>query len=149
MNTKAVASQLEKLLADEYVLNTKTRNAHWNIEGADFHAMHLYFESLYEEMDEIMDSVAERIRSIGHYAPATLQEFLDLTHLTEKRAAKNNSQSFIKDLLQDHETIIDFLKENIAPFADKHKDYGTSDFITGLLEKHEKMAWMLRSHVTK
>ena len=147
MNTKAVATELEKLLADEFVLYTKTRNAHWNIEGSDFHAMHLFFESQYEQLDEIMDNVAERIRTIGHYAPATLKEYLGLTHLTEKRGTKNNSQSYIKDLAEDHESIIDFLRENITPFAEKHKDFGSSDFITGLLETHEKMAWMLKSHL--
>jgi starvation-inducible DNA-binding protein len=83
-NRKAVSEQLAKLLADEYVLYTKTRNAHWNIEGPDFHSMHLFFESQYEQLDEILDSVAERIRKIGHYAPATLTQFLQLTHLTEK-----------------------------------------------------------------
>jgi len=147
MNTKAVATELEKLLADEFVLYTKTRNAHWNIEGPDFHAMHLFFESQYEQLDEIMDNVAERIRTIGHYSPATLKEFLGLTHLTEKRGTKNSSQSYIKDLAEDHESIIDFLRENITTFAEKHKDFGSSDFITGLLETHEKMAWMLKSHL--
>ena len=82
-NRKAVSTQLAKLLADEYLLYTKTRNAHWNVEGPDFHSMHLFFESQYEQLDEIMDSVAERIRMLGHYAPATLKVFLQLTHLAE------------------------------------------------------------------
>jgi starvation-inducible DNA-binding protein len=109
--------------------------------------MHLFFESQYEALDETMDSVAERIRQLGHYAPATLQEFLELTHLTEKSRVKNDSQGFIKELLADHESIIIFLRENINRFAGDFKDAGTSDFITGLMEEHEKMAWMLRSHL--
>src|ERR1700722_15669444 len=87
---KAVSIQLAKLLADEFLLYTKTRNAHWNVEGPDFHSMHVFFESQYNELDEIMDSVAERIRSIGHYAPGTLKNFLELTHLTEKIGDKND-----------------------------------------------------------
>ncbi len=83
-NRKAVALELTKLLADEFLLYTKTRNAHWNIEGKDFHSMHLFFESQYKKLEEIVDEVAERIRQLGHYAPATLKEFLELTHLTEK-----------------------------------------------------------------
>jgi starvation-inducible DNA-binding protein len=146
-NRKAVAGELMKLLADESVLYTKTRNAHWNIEGMDFHSMHLFFESQYEELAETVDSVAERIRQLGHYAPATLKEFLELTHLTEKLGEKNDSQGFIKELLADHESIIIFLRENINRFAGELKDAGTSDFITGLMEEHEKMAWMLRSHL--
>ena len=144
---KAVSDQLVKLLADEFVLYTKTRNAHWNVEGPDFHSMHLFFESQYEQLDDAMDSVAERIRTIGHYAPATLKSFLDLTHLTEKVVDKNDSLSFIKELVEDHESIIEFIRGNIDPFASKYHDYGTSDYITGLMEDHEKMAWMLRSHV--
>jgi starvation-inducible DNA-binding protein len=54
---------------------------------------------------------------------------------------------FIKSLLADHETIIIHLRENINRYADEWKDAGTSDFITGLMETHEKMAWMLRAHL--
>jgi starvation-inducible DNA-binding protein len=146
-NRQAVSAELVKLLADEFVLYTKTRNAHWNVEGKDFHSMHLFFESQYEQLDDIMDGVAERIRTIGHYAPATLNGFLDLTHLTEKLENKNDSMTFIKELLEDHESIIEFIRGNIEPFASKYHDYGTSDYITGLMEDHEKMAWMLRSHL--
>jgi len=146
-NRKAVAVELSKLLADEFVLYTKTRNAHWNVEGPDFHSMHLFFESQYNQLDDVMDSVAERIRTIGHYAPATLKSFLDLTHLTERTANKNDSMTFIKELLEDHESIIEFIRGNIEPFASKYHDYGTSDYITGLMEDHEKLAWMLRSHL--
>ena len=142
----AVADQLAKLLADEFVLYTKTRNAHWNIEGPDFHAMHIFFESQYEQLDEIMDSVAERIRKIGHYAPGTLTQLLQLTHLTEKSDSKNDSLGFLKELLEDHESIIEFIRGNINPIADKYNDAGTSDFITGLMETHEGMAWMIRAH---
>jgi starvation-inducible DNA-binding protein len=146
-NRKAVAAILNLLLADEYILYTKTRKAHWNIEGPDFHSVHLYFEKLYEELDEIVDSVAERIRKLGHYAPATLKEFLELTHLTEKSREKNDSQGFIKELLADHEAIIVFVRENLDAINDDHKDAGTADFLTGLIEDHEEIAWMLRSHL--
>jgi starvation-inducible DNA-binding protein len=147
-NRKAVAAQLSRLLADEFILYTKTRNAHWNIEGKDFHSVHLFFEEQYEQLDELMDSVAERIRQLGHYAPATLKEFLSLTQLSEKLGEKNDSQGFIKELLADHEGIIIFIRENINTFANEFKDAGTSDFVTGLMEDHEKMAWMLRAHLT-
>jgi starvation-inducible DNA-binding protein len=146
-NRAAVSVQLSKLLADEFVLYTKTRNAHWNVEGPDFHSMHLFFESQYNALDNTMDSVAERIRTIGHYAPATLKSFLELTHLTEVIANENDSLGFIKELVEDHQTIIEFIRGNIDPIGNKYHDMGTSDFITGLMEEHEKMAWMLRSHL--
>ena len=146
-NRKTVAEQLGILLADEFVLYAKTLNAHWNIEGPDFHSVHVYFEELYGQSQDIVDSVAERIRQIGHYAPATLKDFIKLTHLTEQFKGANNSQDLIKNLLGDHESIIEFIRSNVKEFNDAHKDAGTSDFVTSLMEKHEKIAWMLRAHL--
>jgi len=138
---------LNCFLADEFLLYVKTRNAHWNVEGADFYEKHKFFESQYEALDEIMDDVAERIRSLGHYAAATMKSYLELTHLTEQSREKNDSAGFIKELLADHESIIIRLRENINHFANELNDAGTSDFITGLVETHEKMAWMLSAHL--
>lgn len=143
---ESIAEVLSSLLADEFVLYAKTRNAHWNVQGPDFHTVHLYFETLYHELETYIDDVAERIRQIGHFAPATLKDYLELTSLTEERVDKNDSISFIKDLLSDHEAIIIFLRENIDKIEEDY-DFGTSDFLTSLMEKHEKTAWMLRSHL--
>ncbi|MEJ1240849.1 DNA starvation/stationary phase protection protein [Chryseolinea sp. T2] len=144
----AVATSLGKILADEFVLVTKTRKAHWNVEGPDFYSKHKFFESHYEALDEIIDEVAERIRSIGHFPPASLKEFLALTHLTEASRGKNDSQTFVKELLSDHESIIIHIRENIDGYVTAFHDAGSSDFVTSLAEKHEKMAWMLRSHLS-
>jgi len=146
-NLAKVAHSLSQILADEYVLYTKTRKAHWNVEGADFYNKHLFFEQQYEQLDEIIDNVAERIRILGHYAPASLKEYLNLTHLSEHPIEKNDSLSHMKELLADHESILIHLRENISNFAEILRDLGTSDYITGLMETHEKMAWMLRSHL--
>jgi starvation-inducible DNA-binding protein len=147
-NRLAVAGELAKLLADEYVLYTKTRNAHWNIEGADFYDKHKFFETQFEQLDEIIDSVAERIRTIGHYTSSTLKSFLELTHLTEVQATDTNTGAeYLKELLMDHESIIIHCRENIHLFGNEYQDFGTSDFITQLMETHEKMAWFLRSHL--
>jgi starvation-inducible DNA-binding protein len=146
-NRQAVAIELSKLLADETVLYTKTKNAHWNIEGADFYDKHKFCETQFGQLDEMIDAIAERIRSIGHYAPATLKSYLSLTHLTEEMRAHNDSQGFIKESLSDHESIISFLREHIRSFTNDFHDAGSSDFITGLMETHEKMAWFLRSHL--
>lgn len=142
-----VALELSRILADEFLLYTKTRNSHWNVEGPDFYSAHKLFEDQYELLDEMMDDVAERIRAIGHYAPATLKEYLKLTKLSEASRNSNDSNGFIKSLLVDHEAVIIHLRENINTFANTYHDAGTSDFITGLMEKHEKMAWMLRAHL--
>ena len=142
-----VSRSLNILLADEYVLYTKTRNAHWNVEGPDFYAQHKFFEDQYTELEQFIDDIAERIRALGHYAVATLKDFLNLTHLSEQIRSENTSTGFIRELLADHETIIIHMRNNIDRMADEWHDAGTSDFITGIMEKHEKMAWMLRAHV--
>ena len=99
-------------------------------------------------MEDIVDEVAERIRKLGHYAPASLKEFLALTHLTEDDRGKNDAQTYIKTLLEDHESILIHLRENINNYAGPLKDAGTSDYVTGLMETHETMAWMLRAHLS-
>jgi starvation-inducible DNA-binding protein len=116
-NRQSVANTLAKIVADETVLYVKTKNAHWNVEGADFHPMHTFFEIQFKQLDEMIDTVAERIRTLGHYAPASLKQFLELTHLTELTREKNDSHGFIKSLLSDHESIIIKLRENIHPFT--------------------------------
>lgn len=146
-NISKIVEILTKVLADEFILYTKTKRAHWNVEGPDFYNKHIFFEQQYDAIDEIVDTVAERIRSLGHYTPATLKDFLALTHLTEQLQEKNDSNGFIKELLLDHESIIIYLRENINLIANDLQDAGTSDFITGLVENHEKMAWMLRAHL--
>lgn len=145
-DSAAVAAILNKLLADEHVLYMKIRNAHWNIEGPDFHAQHLFFEIIYDEIAEVIDEIAERTRAIGHYAVGTLKQYLELTQLTELKYTKNDSQGYIKELLGDFESIIISLREQITIVED-HNDAGTEDFLVGILEKHEKTAWMLRSHL--
>jgi len=147
-NLADVAHSLSQILADEFVLYTKTRNAHWNVEGPDFYNKHKFFEEQYGQLEEIVDDVAERIRKLGHFAPATLKQYLELTHLSEVGPEKNDSLSYIKTLLEDHQTILIHLRGNITAYADALRDLGTSDYITGLMEKHETMAWMLRAHLS-
>lgn len=143
------ADILAKLVADEFVLYTKTLRAHWNLEGHDFHTKHLFFEEHYNDIKRFTDSVAERIRKLGHYAPGTLKEFLELTHLTEKYEGDNTSHDYTAALLEDHDTIIKYIRENISKVEEDLKDAGTADFLTGIMMEHEEMAWMLRATIAK
>ncbi|GBF20410.1 MULTISPECIES: Dps family protein [Arenibacter] len=144
-NRKAVVAMLGKLLADEYLLYTKLRNAHWNVEGIDFHTKHVFFEEEYNKIEKIVDEVAERIRMLGFYSPGTLKEFLELSHLKDESPKKNDSASFMEVLLEDHNTIIKFIRKSISENAEEHNDEGTADFITGIMQMHEQMSWMLRA----
>lgn len=143
----AVAGILNALLADEFVLYVKTRNYHWNVTGPHFHDLHKFFEAQYEALDDVIDNVAERARALGAVAAGSLAEFAKLTRLKEKPASLIDEKNMIQDLLDGHETIARSLRENLEDCMNKYKDVGTSDFLTGLMEQHEKMAWMLRSMV--
>jgi len=146
-NTESVAVALSKILADEFVLSTKTKIAHWNMEGVDFYEKHVLFENQFKLLDQFIDSVAERIRTIGHYTPGSIKGFLKLTHLSEMSREKNDSLGFIKELLSDHESIIIKLREDVHVFSTHYKDAYSTDLITQLMGNHEKMAWFLRAHV--
>jgi starvation-inducible DNA-binding protein len=145
-NLKEVATLLNTLLADEFVLYTKTRNAHWNIQSKNFLEMHKLFEGQYETLETIIDDVAERIRTLGHFAVASLKDYLKLTHLTEDDDYSTQDAT-IKTLLLGNEAVIRIIRNDIAPIADKYKDLGTADFVTGVIKQHEKMAWMLRAYL--
>jgi len=140
-----VAMLLNTLLADEYILYTKTRNAHWNVAGSNFIELHRFFKNQYESLDEIIDEVAERVRSLGHFALGSLKDFLSVTHMLEDNHNFGKHKELIQILVDDHETIIRIIRNDIIPISDKYKDLGTADFVTGIMEQHEKMAWMLRS----
>ncbi|MBD0777949.1 DNA starvation/stationary phase protection protein [Maribacter sp. ANRC-HE7] len=144
-NREAVVEMLKRLLSDEYIMYTKYRNAHWNVEGIDFHSKHVFFEEEYGKLEKTIDAVAERIRMLGFYAPGSMQQFLELSGLKENGPGTNDSASFMEVLLEDHNTMIQFIRENIGENAEAHNDEGTADFITAIMQMHEQMAWMLRS----
>ena len=102
---KGVTRILSSLLADEYVLYTKARNYHWNVVGRHFSELHKFFEAQYEELDNIIDEVAERIRALGGTSPGTLGEFLKLTRLREDSDG-DVAKGMLGSLLEDHEMII-------------------------------------------
>jgi len=139
-----VAVKLNKLLANELFLSMKTRNYHWNVEAPNFFELHKFFESQYNELDEIMDDVAERIRALGHHAEGSIKDLSLLTDLTEQPGTSDPKEQ-IQNLLNDQDTITQQLRHLITEFGETHKDLGSADFVTGLLRTHEKMAWMLRS----
>ncbi len=142
---KGVAEILGALLSDEYVLYTKTRNYHWNVTGPQFNDLHKFFEAQYEALDGIVDDVAERMRALGSKAYGSLAEFTKHTRLTERPGDAPDAKAMLESLLADHETVIRSLRRDLVVCSETHGDAGTNDFLTGLMEQHEKMAWMLRS----
>ncbi len=136
---------LNTLLGDEYVLYTKTRNFHWNVVGPQFNDLHKFFEAQYEELNDVVDDVAERARALDGVAAGTLAEFTKLARLGEQPTKPLAARAMLAALLADHQAVIKSLRADLETCATKHGDAGTSDFLTGLMERHEKMAWMLRA----
>lgn len=144
----AVVKILNTLLADEYLLYTKTRNYHWNVVGPQFNDLHKFFEGQYEALDDIVDDVAERARALGGPALGTLTEFTQQARLKEHPGQHPDARTMVGNLLADHESLIRQLREDLDTAASTYHDAGTSDFLTGLMERHEKTAWMLRAFLT-
>jgi starvation-inducible DNA-binding protein len=142
---EGVVAILNTLLADEYVLYTKTRNYHWNVVGPQFNDLHKFFEAQYEALNDIVDEVAERARALGGNAVGTLTEFLKSTRLQEESGDYPEARRMLANLLADHEALIRHLRVDLETCAERYHDVGTNDFLTGLMEQHEKMAWMLRA----
>ncbi len=141
---KTMVDVLNRLLADEFVLYVKTRNFHWNVVGPNFSELHKFFQLQYEALDETVDEVAERARALDGMAAGSMTDFLKLARLTES-SSHLAAPEMLGALLADHEQVIRRLREDIDTAADAG-DKGTEDFLTGLMEEHEKAAWMLRAY---
>lgn len=138
---------LTTVLANEVLLYTKTRKFHWNVSGNSFMELHKLFESQYTALEQEIDEVAERISKLGGKAIGTMKEFIDHSVLKENPKTVEQ-QEMLKELLSDHETVLKQLRSFVKA-VDESDDYGTADFLTGLLQKHENKSWMLRQYITQ
>jgi len=143
-----VVLHLKKTLSDEYVLFTKLFKFHWNVEGPFFGPLHSLFQGLYEQNFKTVDLVAERIRALGHKAPGTLKEFLDMTRLEENPGVNPQDCYMLEEVFHDLQKIIRELRDDEKKI-EKLNDRVTSNMLLGIIEQHEKSAWMVRSHLEK
>ncbi len=139
-----IVNYLYSFLSNQFVLYVKSRNYHWNVVGINFRELHEFFKEIYEDLDEIIDDVAERIRSLGFFVPASMESFLKAATLHENHNEKISDREMLQDLLNDIETDIKDLR-NIIDLSSKLGDEGTANFLTDILEKKEKTAWMIRA----
>ena len=143
----AIAKGLSRLLADTYVVYLKTHNFHWNVEGPMFQTLHQMFMEQYTEAWNAIDLVAERIRSLGHYAPGTYREYLELSRVSETRGVPKAEQ-MVKLLIEGQEAVVKTARD-VLPLAEGADDQPTLDLLTQRMQVHEKNAWMLRSLLKK
>lgn len=145
-NLAAVSSLLTAILADAMVLYSKTRKFHWNVKGNSFMELHKLFEAQYTQLEEAIDEIAERINKLGSPVIGTLKEFIENSSLKETPGKNPDQNGMLKELLNDHETVIKALRKHIEDCDEKYKDAVTADFLTGLMAQHETIAWILRRY---
>jgi starvation-inducible DNA-binding protein len=142
-----IAQGLSRLLADTYVVYLKTHNFHWNVEGPMFQTLHQMFMEQYTEIWNAIDLIAERIRSLGEYAPGTYKEYSKLARIKETEGVPR-PEEMVKLLIEGQEAIVRTARE-VLPIADEVNDEPTLDLLTQRMQVHEKNAWMLRSLLKK
>jgi starvation-inducible DNA-binding protein len=142
-----IVQGLSRLLADTYVLYLKTHGFHWNVEGPMFQTLHQMFMEQYTETWNAIDLIAERIRSLGEYAPGTYREYARLTRIKETEGVPR-AEEMVKLLIEGQEAVVRTARETLG-VADEANDQPTLDLLTQRMQAHEKNAWMLRSLLKK
>lgn len=139
-----ISEGLSRLLADTYTLYLTTHNFHWNVTGPMFNTLHTMFMDQYTELWNAVDPIAERIRSLGHFAPGSYAQFGKLTSLPDVPANPPKATDMIRILVEGNEAVARTARE-LFPLADKASDEPTADLLTQRLTVHEQNAWMLRA----
>jgi starvation-inducible DNA-binding protein len=141
----AVVDGLSVLLATSYSLYLKTHNYHWNVTGPMFTTLHTMFETQYTELALAVDEIAERIRSLGAFAPGSYTAFARLSTVTEENG-RPKAEDMIRILTEDQIKVADAARR-VVEAAEEAGDQASADLGTRRLDIHEKHAWMLRSHL--
>lgn len=146
-NLKDVTSLLSTILADEMTLYIKTRKFHWNVSGESFMELHRLFEGQYKQLEEYIDEIAERIGKLGAKTIGTLSEFSEARTLKEAPGEYSSQKHMLEELLDNHETMVRHIRKQVAACSEKYEDAGTADFLTGIMEEHETISWVLRRYL--
>ncbi|SDS12433.1 DNA starvation/stationary phase protection protein [Opitutus sp. GAS368] len=142
-----VGQMLNLLLADEYMLYTTTRDYHWNVTGPEFHSLHLQFEAQSGQVSQWIDDVAERARAIGMGARGNWADLAKAARSSADPGIGLSAGRMLAELLTLHEEMVTQLRTDSAACTARFQDTGTTDFLTGLMQQHEKTAWMLRAQL--
>lgn len=143
-NTR-VTQELSALLATSYLLYVKTHNYHWNVTGPMFTTLHTLFETQYTELALAVDEIAERIRSLGAYAPGSLTAFAEISAVQEE-TGHPDAQQMIRNLVEDQKAVAT-VAGKVIEAAEAAGDQASADLATRRTDVHEKNAWMLQSHL--
>ncbi len=136
-------SALKKVLGETYALYMQTHGYHWNVTGPRFSSLHTLFETQYNELWMALDQIAERIRSLGEYAPGSSREMMAEASI-EPDDGVPDADTMVANLAKGHEAVSRAAKRGVE-VAEQGGDVVTADLLTVRADVAEKTAWMLRS----
>jgi starvation-inducible DNA-binding protein len=139
-----IATMLNTLLADEYVLYLKTRNADWNIHRQNFTGLHKFFQSQYQSLEKAIDRISEQVRKIGYYPMSSLSEFLSITSMFEESEPENINSVF-QMLIGEHENMIVIAQREFESIPGVADDMELCSLIVEIIDKHKKIIRLLKT----
>jgi starvation-inducible DNA-binding protein len=142
-----LVDNLKILLASTETFSLKSRNFHWNIEGSDFPQYHAFYDTLYNESYETIDRIAEYIRVLGAYAPASLTRYGELSVIQDQIKIPRAELMFAESL-QDSSKMIELVVA-IFDVATEERQQGIANYMAELQDFYGKKSWMIRSILKK
>ena len=142
---KELHDALKKVLADTFTMYFKAHSYHWNVEGMFFTQYHDFFGKLYEELHGAVDTIAEHIRAVDGYAPASLAEIKSLSSIPESDAEMTTDvKTMLSNLISDNNMIIISLMQAYQE-AENVTEIGLANFLQDRIDIHQKHGWMLKA----
>ena len=138
-----LTDDLKTTLATSFSFYLKTANYHWNIEGPDFIQYHPWLGDLYSDVYDTIDRLAEYIRAMQAYTPASLARFQELTEIEDQIEVVQPMQLF-QQLLADNQILLDQYNA-LFDTATAERQQGIANFAAERLDFHQKYAWQIRA----
>ena len=142
---KELETKLNLYLANQMVDYVKKHNLHWNLKGNSFFTLHPKLEELYDESNDIIDDVAERILALGGNPVSSMKGAPAFATIKELEDGPKTTEQTTAALISDTDYWIKDTKEIVA-LADKAGDGVTADMFNDYLKNYEKLAWMLKAY---
>lgn len=146
-NTKsAMIGLLNARLADAIDLALVTKQAHWNLKGPTFIAVHELLDQLRDDVDEHVDVIAERVAQLDGIALGTLQTVSKASTLAAYPTDIRKVEDHLQALVERYAVLGKAIREAIDT-ADEAGDADTADIFTGFSRSLDKNLWFLKSHL--
>ena len=123
------------VMANTFVMYFKAQSYHWNVEGKNFGEYHGFFGDLYEELHGVIDIVAEEIRALDVYAPASLDELFKFKTIEEDSAKPTYAAEMFMNLIKANDEVVSALNK-LFTSANAANNQGLADFAAGRLNAH-------------